>query len=63
MIVGGVMPGGICFTTVCEIEVTCAVAVRMSVPGWKKIFTMPAPGSDCDSMCSMLLTAVVSWRS
>ena len=29
------MPGGICFSTVCEIEVTCAVAVRMSTPGWK----------------------------
>ena len=29
------MPGGICFSTVWEMEVTWAVAVRMSVPGWK----------------------------
>ena len=41
---GGVMPGGICFSTVCEIDVTCAVAVRMSTPGWKNILTMPTPG-------------------
>ena len=40
---GGVMLGGICFSTVCEIAVTCALAVRMSVPGWKKTLTMPTP--------------------
>ncbi len=33
MISGGVMPGGICRTMVWEIEVTWAVAVRMSTPG------------------------------
>jgi hypothetical protein len=32
---GGVIPGGIWRSTVCEAEVICAVAVRMSVPGWK----------------------------
>ena len=33
MISGGVVPGGIWRNTVCEIEVTWAVAVRMSLPG------------------------------
>ena len=37
------MPGGICFSTVWETEVTCAVAVRISTPGWKNILTMPMP--------------------
>ena len=37
------MLGGIWRITVCEIAVTCAVAVRMSVLGWKKILTMPTP--------------------
>jgi hypothetical protein len=50
------MPGGSCFSTVCEIAVTWAVAVRISTPGWKKIFTTPTPGSDWLSMCSMSLT-------
>ena len=27
------MPGGICLSTVCEIAVTCALAVRMSTSG------------------------------
>ncbi len=57
------MPGGICLSTVCEIEVTWAVAVRMSTPGLKKIFTMPMPFSDWLSMCSMSFTAEESWRS
>jgi len=39
------------------------VAVRMSTPGWKKILTMPAPGKDWLSICSMSLTVVVSTRS
>ncbi len=46
-----------------EVEGTCAVAVRMSTPGWKKTCTTPRPGSDCDSMCSMSLTVEVSERS
>ena len=41
--IGGVMPAGICFRTVCEIAVTWAFAVLMSAPGWKKTFTMPTP--------------------
>jgi len=28
---------------VCEIAVTCALAVRMSTFGWKKILTIPKP--------------------
>ena len=57
------MPAGICFSTVCEIEVTWAVAVRISTPGWKKILTMPMPGSDWLSRCSMSLTFEESCRS
>ncbi len=60
---GGVMPGGICFSTVCDSEVTWAVAVRMSTPGWKNILTMPMPGNDWLSMCSMSLTLEDSCRS
>ena len=57
------MPAGIDFRMVCEIAVTCACAALMLTPGWKKIFTTPTPDSDCDSMCSMSLTVVVSTRS
>ena len=60
---GGVMPGGICFKTVWDSDVTCAVAVRISTPEWKKIFTMPTPESDWLSIWSMSVTAVESWRS
>ena len=37
MMNGGVVPGGICLRTVCEIAVTCAVAASILAPGWKKI--------------------------
>ncbi len=57
------MPGGICFSTVCEADVTCAVAVRMSTPGRKKIFTMPTPDSDWLSIWSMSPTVEDSERS
>ncbi len=57
------MPGGRYLSTVCEIEVTWAVAVLMSTCGWKKIFTTEIPASDCDSTCSMSLTELESWRS
>ncbi len=57
------MPAGICFSTVCEIEVIWVCATATSVPGWKKILTMPRPYSDWLSMCSMLLTVAVSERS
>ncbi len=43
--------------------VTCAIAVSMLAPGWKKTFTTAMPFSDCDSMCSMSSTVVVSERS
>ena len=42
------MPGGSCFSTVCEIDVTCAWRVRMSTLGWKKILTMPKPRQRLD---------------
>ena len=41
MISGGVAPGGICLSSVCEIAVTCALAVAILTVGWKKILTMP----------------------
>jgi hypothetical protein len=42
--------------------VICALASRTSAPGWKKTFTMPMPGREVASMCSMSLTVVVSER-
>src|SRR5512143_3219008 len=62
MISGGVVPGGISLVIVCEIAVTCALAMLMSTVGWKKILTMPKPGYEFASMCSMSLTVVVSAR-
>jgi len=38
---GGVSPGGNCFRISCEIDVACAFAVAMLVPGWKKILMTP----------------------
>jgi len=35
----------------------------MSAPGWKKTLITATPFRDCDSMCSMLSTSVVSARS
>ena len=40
---GGVVLGGICLSCVCEIAVICALASRMSAPGWKKTLMMPSP--------------------
>ena len=57
------MPGGICLSTVCEMEVICAVAVRISTSGRKKIFTTPMPLRLWLSICSISLTEVESWRS
>ena len=62
MMSGGVMPGGICLTTTCEIAVTCALATAMLTPGWKKTLTMPMPAYEVASMCSMSFTVVVSAR-
>ena len=40
-IVGGVMPAGICFSTVCDIAETSASAALMLTLGWKKILMIP----------------------
>ncbi len=60
---GGVAPGGICLSRVCEIAVTCAFAVAILTEGRKKILTMPKVVYEFDSMCSISLTVVVSARS
>ena len=60
---GGVVPSGSWRSCVCAMAVTCATALAMLTLGWKKILTTAMPFSDCDSMCSMLLTVVVSDRS
>ena len=63
MISGGVVPWGNCRSCVCETAVICAMARSMLALGWKKTLTTAMPFSDCDSMCSMLSTVVVSVRS
>ena len=63
MISGGVVPGGRLRTVVCTMAVACASAVWMFACGWKKILMTPTPFTDCDSMCSMLLTVMVMPRS
>src|SRR5260370_14760901 len=63
MINGGVMPVGSWRSWVCDEAVTCATELLISVFGWKKTFTTAIPFSDCDSMCSILLTTVVRFRS
>jgi hypothetical protein len=40
-IVGGVMPAGICFSTVCDMAPTSASAALMLTVGWKKILMIP----------------------
>ena len=60
---GGTVPGGKPRKVVCTIAVVCASAVWMFAVGWKKTLITPMPFSDCDSMCSMSLTAMVSPRS
>ena len=60
---GGVMPGGKFRTALWLIAVTWATALAMFVFGWKKTLMTPTPLRDCDSMCSMSLTVVVSDRS
>ena len=63
MISGGVMPGGSWRTCGCTAATTCASAVWMFAPCWKKIFSTETPVSDTDSMCAMSLTVVVRPRS
>src|SRR5580704_7016583 len=42
---------------------TAEIAPLISAEGWRNTFTTATPFSDCDSMCSMPLTVVVSDRS
>src|SRR5438045_6729685 len=63
MISGGGVPGGIVLRRVWLMAVTSASADPMFASGWKKTRIRPTPASDCDSMCSMLLTVVVIARS
>src|SRR5205809_4299567 len=63
MLSGGVFPGGIVLRRVWLMAVTSASADPMFASGWKKTRIRPTPASDCDSMCSMLLTVVVIARS
>ena len=44
-------------------EVTWAVAVRISTLGWKKILMIPRPGKAVLSICSISLTVVTEIRS
>lgn len=60
---GGVAPCGIWRTIACADETVCAMAVCTFAPGCRNTFTTAMPGSDVDSMCSMLLTVVVRIRS
>ena len=60
---GGCVPGGNWRSTEFDTAVTCATASSIFAVGWKKTLTIELPRSDCDSMCSMSLTVVVSDRS
>jgi len=62
MMSGGVMPGGRVRTEAWQMAVICATPSRAS-RSVEKDLDHPMPGSDCDSMCSMSLTVVVSPRS
>ena len=63
MMNGGFVPGGSCRMADCEIDVICATAASVFVPGWKNTLTIDVPRSVCDSMCSISLTVVVRPRS
>ena len=57
---GGGVPGGSCRSCVCDDRGHLRDRGSMFAPGWKKTLTTAMPRSDCDSMCSMSLTVVVS---
>ena len=57
------MPGGNCFIVACASAITSAIAPSTLACGCKYTFTTETPYSDCDSICSMLSTVVVSARS
>src|SRR6266705_218744 len=63
MIRGGWMPAGSWRRMVCDIAVTCALAVSRRACGCRKILTIAWPFTVVDSMCSMLSTVVVRTRS
>ena len=52
------MPGGAMRRMELFTEVICAMALPMSVPGWKYTRSRPMLGIDCDSMREMPLTVV-----
>jgi hypothetical protein len=58
-----VVPVGSWRSWVWETAVTWAIARSIRARGWKKILTTATPRSDCDSMCWMSSTVVVSDRS
>ena len=60
---GGVIPGGMTFSSVWQVAVTWATAASIRAPGWKYTRITPTPVSDWLSTCSMSFTAVVSTRS
>src|SRR2546422_4409839 len=60
---GGVIPGGSVLVLLCDTAVSWATPVATSAVGWKKTFITATPGKDCDSMCSMSLTATEQDRS
>src|ERR1700733_13525000 len=62
MMKGGCVPAGILRMDTGATAETCDMARRMSAEGWKKILTIPAPGSDRLSTCSILSTVVVNMR-
>ncbi len=60
---GGLIPGGSCRRTLCEMDEIWAIAASTLTPGWKNVFTTATPRSEFDSMCSTSFTVVVIVRS
>src|ERR1700730_13580555 len=60
---GGVMPAGNCFSPTWASAITSEIAPSIFADGCGNTLTTATPLSDCDSMCSMLLTLVVRDRS
>ena len=63
MMKGGVVPGGSERNCTWQMAFTWATALPMLTCGLKNILMSPMPLSDCDSMWSMSLTAMVRPRS
>ena len=60
---GGVTPGGIARNAVWQEDVICAIALPMSIPGWKNTLMSPTPGIDSDSIRETPLTVADRLRS